>query len=35
MEVTIKLSDRVNKRYQAVFYDKDKKVETTQFGFDW
>lgn len=43
MEVIIKLSDRVDKRYMAVFYDKDKKVgtsddrmkkvKTTHFGY--
>ena len=33
MEVIIKLSDRKDKRYMAVFYDKDKKVKTTHFGY--
>lgn len=33
MEVIIRLSDRPDKRYMAVFYDKDKKVKTTHFGF--
>jgi hypothetical protein len=33
MEVIIKLSDRVDKRYMAVFYDKDNKVKTTHFGY--
>ncbi len=33
MEVNIKLSDRPDKRYQAVFYDRDKKVKPTYFGF--
>ena len=32
MKVEIKLSDRHDKRYVAVFYDKDKKVATTHFG---
>jgi hypothetical protein len=32
MEVIIKLSDKPNKRYTAVFYDKEKKVKTTHFG---
>ena len=33
MEVIIKLSDRPDKRYMAVFYDKDNKVKTTHFGY--
>lgn len=33
MEVIIKLSDRPDKRYMAVFYDKNKKVKTTHFGY--
>ena len=33
MEVIIKLSDRVDKLYMAVFYDKDNKVKTTHFGY--
>ena len=33
MEVIIKLSDRPDKRYTAVFYDKEKKVKTTHFGY--
>ena len=33
MEVIIKLSDKPNKRYMAVFYDKDGKVKTTHFGY--
>ena len=33
MEVIIKLSDRKDKRYMAVFYDKEKKVKTTHFGY--
>ena len=33
MEVIIKLSDRKDKRYMAVFYDRDKKVKTTHFGY--
>lgn len=33
MEVIIKLSDRPGKRYMAVFYDKNKKVKTTHFGY--
>lgn len=33
MRVEIKLSDRHDKRYVAVFYDKDKKVATTHFGY--
>lgn len=33
MEVIIKLSDKPDKRYMAVFYDKNKKVKTTHFGY--
>ncbi len=33
MEVIIKLSDRPDKRYMAVFYDKNNKVKTTHFGY--
>jgi hypothetical protein len=33
MEVIIKLSDRPDKRYMAVFYDKNKKLKTTHFGY--
>ena len=33
MEVIIKLSDRKDKRYMAVFYDKENKVKTTHFGY--
>jgi hypothetical protein len=33
MEVIIKLSDKPDKRYMAVFYDKNKKIKTTHFGF--
>ncbi len=37
MEVIIKLSDRPDKRYMAVFYDigddRRKKVKTTHFGY--
>ena len=33
MEVIIKLSTRPDKRYQGVFYDKDKKMKTTHFGY--
>ena len=33
MEVIIKLSDRKDKRYMAVFYDKEKKVKTSHFGY--
>jgi hypothetical protein len=33
MEVIIKLSDRPDKRYVAVFYDNEKKVKTTHFGY--
>jgi hypothetical protein len=33
MEVIVKLSDRPDKRYVAVFYDKEKKVKTTHFGY--
>jgi len=33
MEVIIKLSDRPDKRYVAIFYDKEKKIKTTHFGF--
>ncbi len=33
MEVIIKLSDKPNKRYMAVFYDKVGKVKTTHFGY--
>ena len=33
MEVIIKLSDRPDKRYTAVFYDKEKKAKTTHFGY--
>jgi hypothetical protein len=33
MEVIIKLSDRPDKRYMAVFYDKENKVKTTHFGY--
>ena len=33
MEVIIKLSDRKDKRYMAVFYDRDKKLKTTHFGY--
>lgn len=32
-EVIIKLSDKPDKRYMAVFYDKNKKVKTTHFGY--
>jgi hypothetical protein len=33
MEVIIKLSDRVDKRYMSVFYDTKKKIKTTHFGY--
>jgi hypothetical protein len=33
MEVIIKLSDRPDKRYTAVFYDKEKKIKTSHFGY--
>jgi len=33
MEVIIKLSDRKDKRYMAVFYDNEKKIKTTHFGY--
>lgn len=33
MEVIIKLSDKPDKRYMAAFYDKNKKVKTTHFGY--
>ena len=33
MEVIIKLSDKPDKRYMAVFYDKNKKIKTTHFGY--
>lgn len=33
MKVIISLSDKPNKRYTAIFYDDDKKVKTTHFGF--
>jgi len=33
MEVIIKLSDRPDKRYMAVFYDKNNKIKTTHFGY--
>jgi hypothetical protein len=33
MEVIIKLSNRPDKRYVAIFYDKEKKVKTTHFGY--
>lgn len=33
MEVIIKLSDKPDKRYMAVFYDKNRKVKTTHFGY--
>lgn len=34
MEVKIKLSDKDDKRYTAIFYDKDgEKLKTTHFGF--
>ena len=33
MELIIKLSDRPDKRYMAVFYDKNNKVKTTHFGY--
>jgi phage-related protein len=33
MKVIISLSDKPNKRYTAIFYDNDKKVKTTHFGY--
>jgi len=33
MEVIIKLSDKPNKRYMAVFYDTKNKLKTTHFGY--
>ncbi len=33
MKVVISLSDKPNKRYTAIFYDNDKKVKTTHFGY--
>jgi hypothetical protein len=33
MEVIIKLSDRPDKRYTAIFYNREKKVKTTHFGY--
>lgn len=33
MKVIISLSDKPNKRYTAIFYDNDKKVRTTHFGY--
>jgi hypothetical protein len=33
MEVIIKLSYKPDKRYQAIFYDKDMKLKTTHFGY--
>lgn len=33
MEVIIKLSDKPDKRYMAIFYDKNNKVKTTHFGY--
>ncbi len=33
MKVIISLSDKPNKRYTAEFYNNDKKVKTTHFGF--
>jgi hypothetical protein len=33
MEVIIKLSDRPDKRYMAVFYNKNNKIKTTHFGY--
>lgn len=33
MKVIISLSDKPNKRYTAIFFDNDKKVKTTHFGY--
>lgn len=33
MEVIIKLSDRKDKRYMAIFYDKENKIKTSHFGY--
>jgi hypothetical protein len=33
MEVIIKLSDRPDKRYTAIFYNREKKVKTIHFGY--